>query len=144
MSMEIRPIEKSEYEAAWQVLRQLRTRLTRDAFDAALARQGTAHGYELIGAFEGADLLGVLGLRTVHTFARGPHLHVDDLVVTAGARGRGVGRRLLAHAEALARARGLGQVFLDSRPGAIGFYEREGYRRHESVLIKKRLDDADG
>ncbi len=82
-------------------------------------------------------------MREVHTFARAAYLHVDDLVVSAHARGKGIGKRLIEHAEAFARRRGLAQLFLDSRAGAMGFYERRGYRRHESVLIKKRLDADD-
>ena len=142
MKLDIRPITPERYDDAWQVLAELRTDLTRAGFDAALARQADAHGYELVGAFEDQLLIGVLGLREVHTFARGSYLHVDDLVVSAHARGQGIGKRLLEHAEALACRRGLAQVFLDSRSGAIGFYERLGYRRHESILVKKRLDQT--
>ncbi len=141
MAIEIRPVAKHEQDAAWRVLVQLRPQLTREEFATALTQQGTTHGYELIGAFEAGRLLGVLGMRTVHTFARARHLHIDDLIVDEPARGRGVGGKLLSYAEALARQRALGQVFLDSRAGAVGFYERLGYRRHQSVLVKKRLDD---
>ena len=143
MTMEIRPVRTGEHDAAWEVLRELRTHLTREAFEKALALQGDVHSYTLIGAFEDGRVAGVLGMRIVHTFARGAHLHVDDLVVTAGERGHGVGRRLLDFAENYARERKLTQVFLDSRPGAVGFYERRGYRRHESTLIKKPLDDRE-
>lgn len=143
MKLAIRPIAAEELDAVWCVLAELRTHLAREDFRKALARQCDAHGYELIGAFEGGELLGVLGIRAAHSFARGAYLHVDDLVVSAHARGKGIGKRLVEYAEALARERGLGQVFLDSRPGAIGFYERLGYRRHESVLIKKRVDSPD-
>ncbi|MGH8225774.1 MAG: GNAT family N-acetyltransferase [Gammaproteobacteria bacterium] len=142
MKLAIRPIADNELDAAWRVLAELRTQLTREDFDTALARQRKAHGYELLGAFEEECLVGVLGMREVHTFARAAHLHVDDLVVSVNARGKGIGKRLIEHAEAFARERGLAQVFLDSRSGAMGFYERRGYRRHESVLIKKRLDET--
>ncbi|MGA7965451.1 MAG: GNAT family N-acetyltransferase [Gammaproteobacteria bacterium] len=142
MKLDIRPVEDGELEAAWRVLAELRTHLSREDFDQALARQRETHGYELIGAFEDGNLVGVLGLREVHTFARGKHLHVDDLVVSSNARGQGIGKRLIEYAERLARRRGMCQVFLDSRTGAMGFYERRGYRRHESVLVKKNLDEA--
>lgn len=139
MEVEIRPVKAAEHADAWRVLHELRTGLDREAFEAALPIQAREHGYRLIGAFSGGRLLGVMGVRPVHTFARGAHLHVDDLVVTAAARGTGIGRRLLAYAEDLARTQGRGQVFLDSRPDVLGFYERGGYRPHESVLVKKRL-----
>lgn len=142
MTCEIRPIETGERDEAWRILSELRSHLVRARFAADLAHLVEAHSYELIGGFENGRLAGVLGMRVVHTFARGAHLHVDDLVVASAARGRGVGRRLLRYAEHQARERGLEQVFLDSRAGALGFYEREGYRQHGSVLVKKRLDDG--
>ena len=140
MDIEIRPVRTSEHDRAWGVLKELRTDLSREQFESALSIQSRQHGYILAGAFSGGDLVGVMGMRPVHTFARGAHLHVDDLVVTEAARGTGVGRRLLQHAESHARTHGMGQVFLDSRPEVIGFYEGDGYRRHESILVKKPLD----
>jgi ribosomal protein S18 acetylase RimI-like enzyme len=139
--LEIRPIGTDERDQAWRVLSELRSHLDKGRFVADLTDLVETHDYELIGAFETRRLVGVLGMRIVRTFARGAHLHVDDLVVASDARGRGIGRELLRYAESLARERGLEQVFLDTRPGALGFYEREGYRQHESVLIKKRLCD---
>lgn len=139
MEIEIRPIRSEQRAAAWRVLRELRDELSMERFETALDIQSREHQYVLIGAYSGADLLGVMGMRPVHTFARGAHLHVDDLVVTNSSRGAGIGRRLLTYAEAYARGRGLKRVFLDSRPQVIAFYERKGYRRHESVLVKKSL-----
>ena len=139
MTIEIRPIEQNERKVAWNVLRELRTALSFEQFESALATQSRQHDYVLVGAFKQDDLLGVMGMRPVHTFARGPHLHIDDLVVTKSARGAGIGHKLLEYAETLARERGMEQVFLDSRPEVIGFYEGDGYRRHESILVKKRL-----
>lgn len=140
MTIEIRPIEPNDSESAWHVLRELRTVLSFEQYETALVAQSRQHDYELIGAFKKGDLVGIMGIRPVHTFARGAHLHIDDLVVTKSARGTGIGHKLLEYAETLARERGMEQVFLDSRPEVIGFYEGDGYRRHESILVKKRLD----
>ncbi len=142
----IRPVAEAELGAAFEVLRELRTHLTPELFAARLGRQ-RERGYELLGAFApgspeatGPDtLVGVLGMRPVETMARGPHLHVDDLVVAGGRRGRGVGRRLLERAEEVARERGLEAVFLDSRPEVLGFYEELGYRHHTATLVRKVL-----
>lgn len=143
MKVEIRAVGDRDRLDAWRILAELRTHLDPDDFEAGLAEQAQLHGYALVGAFEDGRLTGVMGFREVRTFARGRHLHVDDLVVASDARGQGIGRRLIEYAEALARERGLEQVFLDSRPGAVGFYERRGYRRHESTLIKKQLGEPE-
>ena len=140
MDIEIRPIEQNERRDAWAVLKQLRADLPFEQFETALDIQSRQHGYVLIGAFSDGGLLGVLGMRPMHTFARGAHLHVDDLVVAESARGAGIGHRLLEYAERHARKYGLARVFLDSLPDAVGFYERDGYSRHGSILVRKRLD----
>jgi GNAT superfamily N-acetyltransferase len=135
----IRFLGEADLPAAYAVLRQLRTHLSAELFRERLARQQAAHRYELLGAFAGEELVGVLGLRPVETMARGPHLHIDDLVVAETVRRRGIGQLLLAHAEQLARQRGLGAVFLDSRPEALDFYTRQGYRPHTAPLVRKQL-----
>jgi GNAT superfamily N-acetyltransferase len=136
MDLTIRPIQEGELPAALAVLRHLRPHLTPELFGERLARQQRQHGYEMLGAFA-PELAAVLGMRVVETMARGPHLHVDDLVVVESLRGSGVGRQLLTHAEDLARQRGLRTVFLDSRPEALGFYQKQGYALHTAPLVVK-------
>jgi GNAT superfamily N-acetyltransferase len=53
---------------------------------------------------------------------------VDHLAVAAAARGEGVGRGLLAALESGARGLGVRRLTLGSIEGAVGFYERCGYR----------------
>jgi ribosomal protein S18 acetylase RimI-like enzyme len=96
-------------------------------------------GYELVGAFLGLRMVGVLGMRPVLTLARGAHLHIDDLIVREKDRKAGIGRALMAFAEKDAIARGLRAVFLDSRQEVTDFYRREGYSPHTSVLMRKRI-----
>ena len=63
--------------------------------------------------------------------------YLELLAVEAGARGRGLGARLLAHAEAavFARARNFFVCVSDFNDAARRFYRRHGYRR------VGRLDD---
>jgi GNAT superfamily N-acetyltransferase len=136
--MEVRQIYDHELESAYAVVRELRAHLEEDDYLLYARRQMEA-GYELWGAFDGRVVVGVLGMRPLITFARGLHLHVDDLVVAAARRRAGVGRALLAAAEREARRRGLERVFLDSRPEALPFYEALGYARHTSVIVRKEL-----
>lgn len=102
-------------------------------------RQQAHWGYELVGAFQGDEIVGVLGMRPVHTLARGPHLHIDDLVVCERLRGQKIGHALLAYAEADARSREMRAIFLDSLTDAIPFYQRENFVLHVSPSMKKAL-----
>ena len=57
-------------------------------------------------------------------------------------RGRGHGRALVEHVEALLLARGCPKLNLQVRntnPDAIAFYRRLGYAQDESVSLGKRL-----
>ncbi|MFY3081705.1 GNAT family N-acetyltransferase [Achromobacter xylosoxidans] len=123
------------------MIKQLRAALDEAEFLQRVRRQSHG-GYELVGAYRDGRLIGVMGMRPVHTLARGPHLHVDDLVVDEAVRGSGAGRALMAYAEADARARGMGAVFLDARPDAIPFYEREQYTLHPAPSMRKLIGPA--
>lgn len=122
---------------AYPVIAQLRS-LDAPVFLERTRRQSHS-GYELVAAFDDGTIIGVMGMRPVHTLARGAHLHIDDLVVDAAGRGTGVGRSLMAYAEADARARGMTAIFLDARPDAIPFYERESFVLHPAPSMKKVL-----
>ena len=86
------------------------------------------------------------GLVSVHPdadyFTGHPRAHVDILVVSPEAEGSGVGRALMTHVEQWARARDCREVVLDvfaNNSGAIGFYERCGYRA-DHIRMAKPLD----
>jgi ribosomal protein S18 acetylase RimI-like enzyme len=77
----------------------------------------------LVNAFEG-----------VSTFKARPLLNIHDIAVAASHRGRGVGRALLAAAEALARERGCCKLTLEAlegNVGAIGLYRSVGFIAYE-------------
>lgn len=136
-ALQIQRLLPAQWKDAYPVMAQLR------ALDEAdflrRVRQQSCAGYELVGAYQGGALVGVMGMRPVQTLARGAYLHVDDLVVDAAVRGSGAGRALMAYAEADAQARAMDVVFLDARPEAIAFYERGGYALHPAPSMKKRL-----
>jgi GNAT superfamily N-acetyltransferase len=135
--LEIRRLTPAEWGQAYPVIAQLRS--LDEAEFLARARRQSHSGYELVAAFLDGKIIGVLGMRPVHTLARGAHLHVDDLVVDAAVRGSGAGRALMDYAERDARARGMTAVFLDARPDAVAFYERENYQLHGAPSMKKVL-----
>ncbi len=76
-------------------------------------------------AFQGPVLAGL-----IETSVRDDHLLIVNVAVAPDLQGRGLGRRLLAHAEALAAAEGLGQVRLYTNARFeqnVALYGRLGY-----------------
>ncbi|MGT2457920.1 GNAT family N-acetyltransferase [Cupriavidus basilensis] len=135
--LEIRRLSPPEWMQAYPVIAQLRSLEEPEFLERT--RLQSYSGYELVAAFRDGKIFGVMGMRPVHTLARGAHLHIDDLVVDAAGRGSGVGRSLMEYAEADARARGMTAIFLDAKPDAVPFYERENYVLHPAPSMKKAL-----
>jgi len=90
----------------------------------------------------------ILGL--IETMRRADHLWIENLAVAPEARGRGLGRRLLAGAEDKARAGGFLEVRLSTNAAFetnVAFYRRGGFvvDREEAfahalvVYMSKRL-----
>lgn len=73
----------------------------------------------------------------------GLDMFVDELFVTAGQRGRGVGSMLLAEAERVALENGVVALYLEvnrDNPDALRLYERAGYTgRYKYTLMTRRL-----
>ncbi|WP_119420239.1 GNAT family N-acetyltransferase [Desertibaculum subflavum] len=94
-----------------------------------------------------------LGL--IETKRHEDHLWIENVAVDPAAQGRGLGRRLLAHAEAKAAAAGLGQLRLLTNQAFatnVALYQRLGYRidRREpfqggvTIYMSKRLEHRSG
>jgi ribosomal protein S18 acetylase RimI-like enzyme len=69
------------------------------------------------------------------------HGYVSDLVVSAGHRGRGIGRALLRAAEARARQAGVDTLRVSVKAGntsALSLYSAEGFENSE-IYLEKRL-----
>ena len=74
------------------------------------------------------------------TFLAKPGLYLEDLYVRPEQRGRGVGKKLLAHLAALALARGCGRfewAVLDWNAPAIAFYRNLGAEMMETWKINR-------
>lgn len=113
------------------------------ATEAGLQRAlfGTPARAEAVLAWAGAEPLGFVVF--FHNFSTllGRHgLHVDDLYVVPAWRGRGLGRRLLAHVARLALERACGRlewwVMTDNAP-AQRFYDTLGAERLEGWRIQR-------
>lgn len=64
--------------------------------------------------------------------------HLRQVSVREDVRGQGVGRALMAEAEAEARRRGVGRIWLNARQSAQGFYHRLGYATTSGVFPSGR------
>lgn len=75
---------------------------------------------------QGATLLGLIEM-----IPADGHLLVENIAVAEAAQGRGIGRRLLAHAEQVARAAGFPEIRLYTNAAFasnLTFYAGHGYR----------------
>ncbi|MBJ6141989.1 GNAT family N-acetyltransferase [Hymenobacter sp. BT559] len=71
-------------------------------------------------------------LGCVYLEPKAPRLYLGTLAVAPAAQAQGVGRQLLAHAEAYARQQGCTTIkitVLSARPELLAWYERHGYVR---------------
>ncbi|MFM1988170.1 MAG: hypothetical protein RJA99_1127 [Pseudomonadota bacterium] len=86
-------------------------------------------------AFDGDRPVGLVNaFEGVSTFKARPLLNIHDIAVAASHRGRGIGRALLAAAEAEARARGCCKLTLEAlegNTGAIALYRDVGFVAYE-------------
>lgn len=107
------------YETRWRLLRapwgQARGS-ERDAHD--------AHATHLMVCAPDAAVVAVARLHG----RGGARAQVRYMAVDPAWQGQGLGRRLLQALETRALSRGIVLVVLDAREGAVGFYERCGYR----------------
>jgi len=93
---------------------------------------------------DGAPIGFALFFHTFSTFVGLPGLYLEDLFVVPEARGRGVGRALLAHLSRLAVERGCGRVewaVLDWNAPAIRFYESLGARPNSEWTVYRLTDE---
>jgi predicted GNAT family N-acyltransferase len=88
---------------------------------------------------------------TCRLLGGGSTVTLGRMAVAAAARRRGLASRLLAEAEAQARARGAAGIVLAAQTAALELYERAGYTRRgdmfldagiEHVMMEKRLRAA--
>lgn len=86
-------------------------------------------------AIDGDRIVGTC--RLVHDAARAKF---GRLVVARDARGAGIGNALLGEAERRARALGCEQMVLTAQTGAMGLYERAGYRARGEIFLDAGIE----
>ena len=88
-------------------------------------------GYQSVGAYQGAKLVGVAGMWFGTRFYCGNYIDVDNVVVDESGRSRGVGQLLMNWIEAYAKEQGCRVSVLDAyttNTSAHRFCLRDGYR----------------
>ena len=62
--------------------------------------------------------------------------HLEDVVVHAGLRGKGLGKKLVERVTELARERGCYKILVDCKHANIAFYESCGYKRKDAQMAR--------
>lgn len=99
------------------------------------------HGSTLLIARDGDEIVGTATV-IVYTTPLWVKSRIEDVVVDASARGRGVGEALVKECIEVARSRGAGIIDLQSaraREAAHRLYERMGFERRESYPYRMTL-----
>lgn len=131
-AFQVEEVDDDGLAQTWPVIAQLRPHLSEADYLTMVARMRVADGFRVFAAMRDGVVVGVAGLRPMELLYCGRILQIDDLVVNDGERSKGVGKALIDHVKAVAKAEGRGEVHLDSgmaRMDAHRFYDREGFER---------------
>ena len=99
----------------------------------------------VLASVDGEEVGFALFFHNFSTFLGLPGIYLEDLFVRPSARGKGVGRRLLAHLARIAGERGCGRLewaVLDWNESAIGFYRGLGAKPMDAWKIFRLTGDA--
>lgn len=151
-SPRIRPAEPQDVPSIHALLQELaayerlshEVKATTASLDEALF--GSRPSAEALVAEAAGEIVGyALFFTTYSTFVGRPGLYLEDVYVQPHARGRGLGRRLLARVAQLAAARGCGRLewaVLDWNQPSIAFYTRLGARPLSEWTVHRLEGDA--
>ncbi len=97
---------------------------------------------------EGKNILGMVNLLyTVSTAEGGPAILMEDFIVQAEHRGRGLGTKLLEHVIEFARGRDMTRITLltdGNNAGGIRFYHRHDFTLSSMVPMRLHLQSRAG
>jgi ribosomal protein S18 acetylase RimI-like enzyme len=111
----IRPLVSADLAGAADLLALLNAETPLPLIAERLETLLTDHDhYQLIGAFSGSSLVGVVGAWVATKIWCGRYLEIDNLVVADSHRSSGIGSQLISHLEEVARARDCKILVLDS------------------------------
>lgn len=148
--MPIRPATPADIPTLCRLLDQLFSQEAEFIPDRAAQQRGLAAIIErpavgeILVAHQGESILGMVNLLySVSTALGAPVALLEDMVVDAAARGRGLGTQLLEAAIATAKARGCRRITLltdGDNLDAQRFYARQGFARSTMIPLRLALD----
>jgi GNAT superfamily N-acetyltransferase len=124
---------------AYSVIRQLRPELSEDAFVQRVTEAMRENRYSLFVLITDDNAVAAIGVRIITDLCWGRNLYVDDLVVDASQRRKGLGKRLMAFAELEAARKQCDFVRLAcglNRTDAHCFYNAIGYKASSYQFVK--------
>ena len=151
MSVVIRAARRADANGIWTLVRQLaayekmEARVTGTADKLAEDLFAEKSALQCLVAQDGARLIGyAIFFPTYSTFRAQPMMWLEDLFVVPEARGRGIGRMMMAEIAKTALARRCWRVdwaVLDWNQPSIEFYEHLGARRQNADWYQFGLDE---
>ncbi len=107
-------VTDEEVMSTFHVMNQLRPQLLQADYVEQVNRLKQLFSYEMIMLMRDSEVKAVAGYKLSESLSWGLYMYVDDLIVDAGSRELGYGRRLLDWVIAEAVKRGCKQLHLDS------------------------------
>ena len=141
--MIVRDLRSADVPMAHRLLGQLGYEVDEREIKARLDRLAKAPDHRIIVAEIDGEVAGLLHVFERPALEKSCEAVVQSLVVEAGRRGSGIGRRLMNEAETWARGRGLASTVLYTRidrHDAREFYEQLGYRLAATSHLMRRGD----
>lgn len=133
--------EKHEMLPLFPLIQQLSPNVAEAEYNSFLDDM-LLHGYRMAAVFDEAtgECLGLSGIWTGTKIYSGKYMEMDNVVVSAAHRSRGIGKLLCDFLLDLARREGCRTAMLDAyleNEKAHAFYEREGFIRRGYHFLKK-------
>jgi GNAT superfamily N-acetyltransferase len=121
--------QKSDMLPLYPLVFQLNARITAERYDQLLDAM-LPNGYRMVAIYEGDTCLGLSGIWVGTKIYSGKYLELDNVVVDAAQRSKGVGQFMYDFILEIARREGCEMLMLDAyreNEKAHAFYERQGF-----------------
>jgi ribosomal protein S18 acetylase RimI-like enzyme len=131
---------KADLEKCFPVIKELRPHLSFDEYLEIYNEAHSSDGYEIVAIQQEGQILAVMGYRVLSDFVRGKHIYIDDLISSEKVRSKGLGAKLLTHAEAIAEDLGCKTLRLCTgieNERGVSFYEKNGWTKRAYAYTKK-------